>query len=102
MGGNTVPLFCSGQYAEKTYSGGFGPGVPPLPIPNREVKPGRADGTAPQCGRVGRRLLERRDAFWSNPEASLPFLYNIILPDSLFEVRSTCEALQAAKPKRKK
>ena len=42
---------------EKTYSGGFGPGVPPLPIPNREVKPGRADGTAPQCGRVGRRLL---------------------------------------------
>ena len=44
---------------EKAYSGGFGPGVPPLPIPNREVKPGRADGTAPQCGRVGRRLLER-------------------------------------------
>ena len=36
-------------------SGGFGPGVPPLPIPNREVKPVRADGTAPQCGRVGRR-----------------------------------------------
>ena len=32
----------------------------PLPIPNREVKPGRADGTAPQCGRVGRRLLEER------------------------------------------
>ena len=40
-----------------SYSGGFSPGVPPLPIPNREVKPGRADGTAPQCGRVGRRLL---------------------------------------------
>ena len=39
------------------YSGGFCPGVPPLPIPNREVKPGRADGTAPQCGRVGRRPL---------------------------------------------
>ena len=46
--------------AEKAYSGGFCPGVPPLPIPNREVKPGRADGTAPQCGRVGRRLLEER------------------------------------------
>ena len=45
--------------ATEAYSGGFGPGVPPLPIPNREVKPGRADGTAPQCGRVGRRLLER-------------------------------------------
>ena len=27
-------------------SGGYGGGVPPLPIPNREVKPARADGTA--------------------------------------------------------
>ena len=26
--------------------GGYGGGVPPLPIPNREVKPARADGTA--------------------------------------------------------
>ena len=25
----------------------------PLPIPNREVKPERADGTAIGCGRVG-------------------------------------------------
>ena len=39
------------------YLGGFSLGVPPLPIPNREVKPERADGTAPQCGRVGRRLF---------------------------------------------
>ena len=30
-------------------------GVPPLPIPNREVKPTRADGTALSCGRVGHR-----------------------------------------------
>ena len=28
----------------------------PLPIPNREVKPERADGTAIYCGRVGSRL----------------------------------------------
>ena len=28
------------------YSGGYSTGVPPLPIPNREVKPGHADGTA--------------------------------------------------------
>ena len=28
------------------YSGGYCTGVPPLPIPNREVKPGHADGTA--------------------------------------------------------
>ena len=28
------------------YSGGYSSGVPPLPIPNREVKPVHADGTA--------------------------------------------------------
>ena len=33
--------------------GGYCVGVPPLPIPNREVKPDCADGTAMQCGRVG-------------------------------------------------
>ena len=37
--------------------GGYCVGVPPLPIPNREVKPVCADGTAMQCGRVGGRLL---------------------------------------------
>ena len=36
-----------------SYSGGYCGGVPPLPIPNREVKPACADGTAMQCGRVG-------------------------------------------------
>ena len=35
-------------------------GDPPLPIPNREVKPVSADGTAKICGRVGHRhFLER-------------------------------------------
>ena len=38
-------------------SGGYCGGAPPLPIPNREVKPAYADGTAMQCGRVGRRLF---------------------------------------------
>src|SRR6187551_1010798 len=34
------------------------PGVsPPLPIPNRVVKPPMANGTAPQCGRVGSRHI---------------------------------------------
>ena len=28
--------------------GGYSGGVPPLPIPNREVKPSCADGTAEQ------------------------------------------------------
>ena len=36
-------------------------GDPPLPIPNREVKPVSADGTAKICGRVGHRH------FYKNP-----------------------------------
>ena len=43
----------------KKTSGGYCGRVPPLPIPNREVKPACADGTAMQCGRVGGRLLSR-------------------------------------------
>jgi hypothetical protein len=41
----------------------------PLPIPNREVKPLMADGTAQQCGRVGschillKRPFESRGVF---------------------------------------
>src|SRR5207244_8439008 len=36
-------------------SGGYIGGDPPVPIPNTEVKPSRADGTARfPCGRVGR------------------------------------------------
>ena len=46
----------------KAYPGGHCAGVPPLPIPNREVKPGCADGTAPQCGRVGGRRLYADEA----------------------------------------
>ena len=42
---------------KKDTSGGYCGGVPPLPIPNREVKPTCADSTAMQCGRVGSRLL---------------------------------------------
>ena len=30
----------------KPYYGGYSTGDPPLPIPNREVKPGHANGTA--------------------------------------------------------
>ena len=43
----------------KRYLGGYSSGVPPLPIPNREVKPTRADGTALHRGRVGRRRFSR-------------------------------------------
>ena len=40
-------------YTLQNLLGGYCVGVPPLPIPNREVKPNCADGTAMQCGRVG-------------------------------------------------
>ena len=43
------------NYQFEELSGGYCGGVPPLPIPNREVKPACADGTAMQCGRVGGR-----------------------------------------------
>ena len=38
-------------------NGGNSDGDPPLPIPNREVKPVSADGTAIPSGRVGSRQL---------------------------------------------
>ena len=47
------------------YSGGYCGGVPPLPIPNREVKPACADGTAMQCGRVGGRHFFNDEALLS-------------------------------------
>ena len=49
--------FACVQIRHNPLSGGYCGGVPPLPIPNREVKPTCADGTAMQCGRVGSRLL---------------------------------------------
>ena len=45
------------QYAstKENNNGGNSDGDPPLPIPNREVKPVSADGTAIPSGRVGSR-----------------------------------------------
>ena len=55
-------------YMSSLISGGYSDGAPPLPIPNREVKPVRADGTA-SSGRVGsRRFFQKSPAFhtmWS-------------------------------------
>ena len=55
--GKAKPRVLSGVSDINEISGGYCGGVPPLPIPNREVKPAYADGTAMQCGRVGSRLL---------------------------------------------
>ena len=58
----TVVLYYQIQFAcvqirHTPLLGGYCGEVPPLPIPNREVKLTCADGTAMQCGRVGSRLL---------------------------------------------
>ena len=47
-------MLSQGVISQVKYCGGFSRGVPPLPIPNREVKPVRADGTDTPVGRVGR------------------------------------------------
>ena len=57
---NITYTFACVQIRHTPLSGGYCGEVPPLPIPNREVKLTCADGTAMQCGRVGSRLLLSR------------------------------------------
>ena len=46
-------------------NGGYNDGDPPLPIPNREVKPISADDTAIPSGKVGsRQLIETFSQKW--------------------------------------
>lgn len=63
------------------YSGGYSVRVPPLPIPNREVKLTHADGTAYLGGRVGSRLFKGRSF-------DLPFLFLFVRG-----IRQTAESL---------
>ena len=60
------------------YSGGYCGGVPPLPIPNREVKPACADGTAMQCGRVGGRHFSVMKPWLSDESGLLSFSLPLI------------------------
>ena len=55
-------------------------GDPPLPIPNREVKPNSADGTAKICGRVGHRHF-----YLETLDESSGFLF--------FSIISTCRGI---------
>ena len=48
---NITYTFACVQIRHNPLSGGYCGEVPPLPIPNREVKLTCADGTAMQCGR---------------------------------------------------
>ena len=71
-----------GTCEKEETSGGYCGGVPPLPIPNREVKPTYADGTAMQCGRVGSRLLfkSKQSLISSNTfEAFLYYSYAVFI-----------------------
>ena len=54
-----VFAFCLCDSHERN-SGGYSVGVPPLPIPNREVKPDRADGTAKVGEWVAAVLVSRK------------------------------------------
>ena len=64
-------------YMSILISGGYSDGAPPLPIPNREVKPVRADGTA-SSGRVGsRRFFPEESGIPHNVECRISDLYNI-------------------------
>ena len=55
-------------------------GCSPLPIPNREVKPLMADGTAQQCGRVGschillKKPFRKLRGFFVSNLLGIPFL----------------------------
>ena len=62
------------------YLGGYSGGVPPLPIPNREVKPACADGTAMQCGRVGSRLFYSESPVVTRLQGSFYFGERRLLP----------------------
>ena len=80
-----------GGVSPEVMSGGYCGGVPPLPIPNREVKPACADGTAMQCGRVGGRLFSIRKPRARHPHSELVRLggyevdaYNAILSELWF------------------
>ena len=69
-------MFCPcAETVKKPYLGGYCGGVPPLPIPNREVKPACADGTAMQCGRVGGRLFFRVESLTSVVMSGTLFLF---------------------------
>ena len=77
--------FACVQIRHNPLSGGYCGEVPPLPIPNREVKLTCADGTAMQCGRVGRRLLSMKSLrFRKISEAFLFFFPRIFFFPALF------------------
>ena len=72
---SSLSCFACVQIRHTPLSGGYCGGVPPLPIPNREVKPTCADGTAMQCGRVGRRLLSMKSLRFRKISEAFLFIF---------------------------
>ena len=71
MVAGSLGLFLSSGFCHP-YSGGYSVGVPPLPIPNREVKPVRADGTAHPWESRSPPSFSNGEALWSErPEGFL-------------------------------
>ena len=78
-------------YETQVLLGGYSSEVPPLPIPNREVKLTHADGTAFLGGRVGSRL------FKPNPiRVRLFFVYVCAVSCSLVVGAEMCFIIRAA------
>ena len=83
--------------------GGYSAGVPPLPIPNREVKPVSADGTAIPSGRVGSRQPsgpsdENLEVFFFASHSIELSVFNIVLFKNV-HVMSIKPYHRAQKPK---
>ena len=72
------------QIRHNPLSGGYCGEVPPLPIPNREVKLTCADGTAMQCGRVGSRLLSILETSITKVVGAFLFSYSSAFLTPLF------------------
>ena len=73
---SSLSCFACVQIRHTPLSGGYCGEVPPLPIPNREVKLTCADGTAMQCGRVGSRLLSISEASITKVVGAFLFSYS--------------------------
>ena len=57
-------IYAAQSSEKRRINGGNSDGDPPLPIPNREVKPVSADGTAIPSGRVGSRQPSEDNQKW--------------------------------------
>ena len=81
---SSLSCFACVQIRHNPLSGGYCGEVPPLPIPNREVKLTCADGTAMQCGRVGSPPFNFRSLDYESSRGFSVFLKFCFLIAQLF------------------